>query len=167
MNYNITIKTTLEGRKIIRADFIAKIKNEKFVYEIDKPEGDWHPINFGTATTGMKDWIGNVRDLKEIPEKDEILCVVEGIYEGKMRKVPNIKLREMIGKIGERVMVTEHVNIAGGFDMLATKKRILDMGNKDLNWINIGWSNDNECRWLRIDPYTGEVKECIGQPHLR
>lgn len=163
MNYTVGVEVTSEGQKRMRADVVTKIKNEKRVYRINKPKGDWRPINFGTATTNMKDWIGNVRELREIPEKGEILCIVEGVYEGRMRKIPNIKLREMIKKIGERVMVTEHINVAGGFDMLATKKRILDSGNPDFNWINIGWSNDKECKYLRIDPYTGETKECTGQ----
>lgn len=163
MQYNIGVELTAEGKKSMRLDVIIKIKNEKRTYRIDKPAGEWRPINFGTATTNMKDWIGNVRALKEMPENDEVFCVVEGVYDGKMRKIPNVKLRETIKMIGERVMVTEHINVAGGFDMLATKKRILDSGNPDLNWINIGWSNDQQSQYLRVDPYTGEVRKCVGE----
>ncbi len=163
MKYKIVIEITSEGQKRMRTDVTSKIKNEKRTYSIDKPKGEWHPVQFNTATTNMTDWIGNIRELKEIPEKGEILCVVEGVYEGKMRHVSNIKLCETINKIGERVMVTEHMNVAGGFDMLATKKRILYEGNRDINWINIGWSNDSQSKFLRIDPFTGEVKECISE----
>ena len=59
-------------------------------------------------------------------------------------------------------MVTEHLNVAGGFDMLASKSRIIDLKKPELNFINIGWSTNKSCRYLRVDPYTGETKELLG-----
>jgi hypothetical protein len=61
-------------------------------------------------------------------------------------------------------MVTEHINVAGGFDMLATTKRILDLKNPNLNFVNVGWTNNKESRYIRIDPYTGEEHKCVGDP---
>lgn len=112
---------------------------------------EW-PFHYFTATTDMKDFIGNVR------ATNGSVCSVEGVYRGKMQTLRNIKIYSDF-KINERVMVTEHVDINGRFGFIATKKRVL-FG--DLNFINIGWSNEEGSRRLVIDIYTGEAKEMKG-----
>lgn len=133
--------------------------DEKLTYILKKEKDDMRPVNFFTATTDMRDWIGNIRDI-QATDKDTF-CIVEGVYRGIKRKVKNIKVRLQNPKIGERVMVTEHINVVGGFDLLATKGRLLDLAKPDLNFINIGWSNKEQCFYLRVDPYTGETQNCI------
>lgn len=141
------------------------LSNKEVLYFIDKQGKNSHPVDFFTATTDMRDWIGNIREMEQ--KGNDVFCIVEGIYRGLKRKVRNIKLRfrkDEDLKIGERVMVTEHINVAGGYDMLATKIKLLDIKKPDLNFINIGWTDDKQCIYLRIDPYTGEQKECVGNP---
>jgi hypothetical protein len=121
-----------------------------------KPNEEW-PVKFYTATHQMNDFIGN------IVESDENSCSVRGVYNGYMQVVRNVKIGIdcHMAKKGERVMVTEHLNVDGKLEFLATKSRIL-IG--DLNFINIGWSNGNKCRFQRIDVYTGESKIIVGPP---
>lgn len=156
----------LDGKSYAVAKVKPVLKDSEVVYKIESPPGDgWQRTCFETATTGMKDWIGNIREITEVPDKNEIFLSVEGVYEGYMQTIKGVKWREQgTPKIGQRVMVTEHVNVAGAFDMLATGKRILDDGNPNLNFVNIGWTNDKESRFIRIDPYTGEEHKCVGDP---
>lgn len=139
------------------------INGKKAVYKIGKNKSKERSVIFYTATTNIVDWIGNIREFHE--KKDCITASVEGVYRGIKRKLKNIKILDpSISKIGDRVMVTEHLNVNGTFEMIATKKRILDLKQADLNFINIGWTDDKECRYLRIDPYTGESKYIVGNP---
>jgi hypothetical protein len=141
------------------------ITQEEVVYSIRRQSPKERPVKFYTGTTDMKDWIGTVRSIVNDNQTHECLLSVEGIYRGSKRILRNIKARDpQTVKIGERVMVTEHLNVAGGFDMIATKRRILDLKKPELNFINIGWSTTEECRFLRVDPYTGETKELLGNP---
>lgn len=162
---NIDYQIGMTDDKKLFVKIMPVLSNQEVVYSIEKHRNNFlRPVKFFTATTDMRDWIGNIREMKQ-KDKD-VLCAVEGIYRGTKRKVKNVKLRfrkNESPKVGARVMVTEHINVAGGFDLLATKIRLLDLSKPDLNFINIGWSDDKECKFLRIDPYTGEVKECTSE----
>lgn len=119
-------------------------------YSLSKPSEDALPVSFFTATTPMKDFIGNVTQIEGKK------CAVRGVYEGIMREVKNIEIAdEAIKSVGDRVMVTEHINTCGTFELLATKKRIL-LG--DINFINIGWKIGNKSKYIRVDVYTGNHK---------
>ena len=108
------------------------------------------PTSFFTATNTMKDFIGNITEI------NGKYCSVKGVYEGIMREVKKIQIEdESFKTIGERVMVTEHINTCGSFELLATKRRIL-MG--DFNFINIGWKTGEKTKYLRVDVYTGNHK---------
>jgi hypothetical protein len=122
----------------------------EIVFSLPKPTCQSVPTSFFTATSTMKDFIGNIVSIKDKK------CIVKGIYEGKMREVKNIEIvEENIKNIGERVMVTEHINTCGTFELLASKKRIL-MG--DINFINFGWKTGNKTQYIRVDVYTGNHK---------
>jgi len=159
----IRYKIYCEGEDETFIKIKPTLTQKEVVYSIKRKSSKERPVQFYTGTTDMKDWIGNVREIVE--RNDETFLSVEGIYRGKNQTLRNIKSRDSnIKKIGDRVMVTEHLNVAGSFDMLATKRRIMDNKKSELNFINIGWSTDEICRYLRTDPYTGETKECIGGP---
>jgi len=100
----------------------------------------------------MRDFIANVTKF----EAD--ICSVRGVYRGRMRELRNVRAYIPF-KAGERTMVTEHVDINGRFGFIATKKRIL-LG--DLNFVNVGWSDEHRSRRLTVDIYTGEVRESNG-----
>jgi hypothetical protein len=122
----------------------------ELVFSLPKPTSSSIPTSFFTATATMKDFIGNIVSINGKH------CIVKGVYEGIMREVKNIEIvEENIKNIGDRVMVTEHINTCGTFELLASKKRIL-MG--DINFINIGWKTDNKTRYMRVDIYTGNYK---------
>jgi len=104
---------------------------------------------FYTATTQMKDFIGN------IITTDNGICSIKGVYQGREQVVRNVKLLYNNAKNGDRVMVTEHLNLEGKFEFLATKHRILQ---GDLNFINCGWKDGNKVHYYRIDIYTGDYK---------
>jgi hypothetical protein len=132
------------------------IYNENMRYEIEKIGEDTWPVKFFTATNDMKDFIGNVKEINGNK------CSIRGIYRGSDIIVKNVIIYDKnINKINERVMVTEHINVNGEFELIATKKRIL---YPYLNFINIGWSNSEKCIFIRIDVYTGESKQCEGKP---
>jgi len=162
-NYDIGWQM-LDGKRFMIAKIRPALGTPEVVHKIESPGKSWQPSSFFTATTAMKDWIGTIRAFTKIEGKDTLLDV-QGVYDGHMQIIKGIKLRtDTEPKIGQRVMVTEHVNVSGGFDMLATNRRILDLSNPNLNFVNIGWSSNKECRYLRIDPYSGECKECVGNP---
>lgn len=154
-----------EGDNKIFVEIFTAITGEKTLCYIEKESGDEVPVQYFTATTDMKDWIGTVREITE--NNGEKLLSVEGVYRGTKQLIKGIKCRDSnIKKVGDRVMVTEHLNVAGSFDMIATKSRIIDLQKPDLNFVNIGWTNKDHCRYLRVDPYTGETKECVGNSIL-
>ena len=155
----IRYSITFEDDRII-ATLTPTISDKEVVYYFDRKDDKERSVKFYTATTDMKDWIGKIR---KITNNNKVS--VEGIYRGKNQTLNNIILVGLKNpRIGERVMVTEHIDVSGQFNMLATKKRIQDLRKPELNFINIGWSTDKQCRYLRIDPYIGNTKECIGQP---
>ena len=117
--------------------------------------GEW-PVQFCTATTDMKDFIGNVSSIGGGK------CSVRGVYRGRDREVRGVTVASPdVKKVGDRVMVTEHVGVDGKFGFLATKRRIL---KGDLNFACVGWSNEERCRYVRVDVYTGNHVEVSGPP---
>jgi hypothetical protein len=102
------------------------------------------PLVWYTATSKMVDFIGNVTSINKNK------CEVRGVYSGKMQNIKNIRIVDCaINRIGERVMITEHVNIFGKFELIATKCRIL---YGDTNFINVGYPE----HYAIVDIYTGE-----------
>jgi len=125
---------------------------------ISRLSSDEWPVQFFTSTTDMRDWIGNVTKIEDGK------CSVEGVYRRRWTKMRNIRVCDAaIVKEGDRVMITEHMNIDGKMGFIATKRRVL-VENKGsaINYANVGWSDDKRCRYLRFDVYTGEYKifEC-------
>ncbi len=107
-----------------------------------------------TATTQMKDFIGRIKSFNY----NNKICNVFGFYMGREQNINGVKLfniKDFI--VGERVMVTEHININGNLELIATKNRILE---GDINFINIGWiKNGKIISQTIIDAYTGDFKE--------
>jgi len=127
-----------------------KLHVSKKFYEIE-PICDSYPVKFYTATTNMKDFIGNITNISGNK------CSVKGVFYGTIKEMHNVIIHSpKINKVGERVMVSEHITVDGRLELIATKERIL---KNDVNFINIGWSNQIECRYLRIDIYTGDCRE--------
>lgn len=116
------------------------------------------PVKFFTATTDLKDFIGNV-----VKINSNNTCSVKGVYRGKMLTLKNIRIGESGIIKDKRVMVSEHLNVDGKMELIATLKRILLGG---MNFINIGWSNKTESHITRIDIYTGETKLIYGGPNV-
>jgi hypothetical protein len=126
-------------------------------YKIEKLRDNMQFFHSGTATLDMRDFIGNISK-----NNDDQIYEINGVYRGIFRK--GLKARSLENRkliISERVMITEHLNVNGQFELVISKKRILD-GN--LNFINIGWSDEKECDYLRIDYYTGEARVIKGDP---
>jgi hypothetical protein len=120
----------------------------------EKP-GQW-PIRHFTSTTDMRDFIADVVSI------EGSTCIVDGVYRRRMVRMRNVRVcSPEIRKPGDRVMVTEHVGIDGRFGFMATKKRVLA---GDLNFINVGWSDEEESKYLVVDIYTGEAKTVVGRP---
>lgn len=116
------------------------------------------PVMFYTATTDMRDFIGNVTEI--VNNK----CSVKGVYRGSMVNLKGVIIKEdKIIKVGQRVMITEHINIEGKLELLATTRRIINLSDSNLNFVNIGWSNESECYFCRIDIYTGEYRFVKGE----
>lgn len=140
-----------DGVRISLTPIVAKKKQDFFI-----PRRNGQVVRFFTATTLMKDFIGNVVDLYG----DR--CSVQGVIYGKDRKIPNVRILDpRINRKGQRVMITEHVRVDGKFELVATKERILE---GDINFLNVGWTTDKESRYLRIDVYTGESRNILGAP---
>lgn len=129
----------------------------RYTVKQDK-ESEW-PVKFFTATTDMRDFIANTTGMS----RDGFYCKVKGVYRGETREVNNVLVKDngIRKHPGDRVMVTEHVNPSGKMEFIATKKRIL---KGDLNFISFGWSDENRCRFLRVDVYTGDSAYLIGRP---
>lgn len=122
--------------------------------KIDRRHVDEWPVRFFTSTTNMKDWIGNVT--KIVDGK----CSVKGVYRGRMMELNNITVcSDQISQPGDRVMVTEHMDVDGKLGFIATKRRVLvtNQGSA-VCYACVGWSNNKRCRYLRFDVYTGEHK---------
>ncbi len=137
------------GAGEVKISFIPAITNKATSISIKNTEKDGSFTKFYTATTQMKDFIGNILSI------NQKYCVVKGVYQGQMQEIKNIKICFDGAKIGERVMVTEHLDLDGRFELLATKHRILQ---GDLNFINCGWKSGNKINYYRIDIYTGLSK---------
>jgi len=122
-------------------------------YEYSKSVDAAWPVQFFTATSDMRDCIGNVTQM------GTGTCTVKALYRGKTTELRNVRILDNeIKNNGDRVMVTEHLTVGGRMELVATKKPLLKAKHKDLNFINIGWSNKRECSFMRIDVYTGEVE---------
>ena len=137
---------------------VSSFINGELRYSLEAPGADYWPVIFFTATTDMRDFIGNVVAV----DPSGLVCSVKGAYRGNMQRVNNVfaRGREPIG-LHQRVMVTEHISTDGKFEFIATKKRVL---HGDLNFINLGWSNESRCKHWRIDAYTGDSKLIVGAP---
>ena len=109
----------------------------------------------------MKDCIGNV-----ISFQADGTCTADIVYRGSQVQIHGIVIKdESIILAGQRVMVTEHVNVDGHLELIATKQRVLMDGKSDFNFVNFGWSNDTVCKFKRVDIYTGEVVELESGPN--
>jgi hypothetical protein len=128
--------------------FSPIITNIENTYSIHKVSDSEWPVYFNTCTTDLRDFIGNI---VKIENKK---CVVKGVYRGRIVEMRNVIIYDdNIKNINDRIMITEHMDISGKINFIATKKRIL---SNLPHWINIGWSNEQRCRYVRIDIYTGE-----------
>lgn len=123
-------------------------------YSLSKISENSMPIKFFTATNLMRDAIGNILNI------DGNFCRAKGFIWG-YKELGGIKIIDKsINSIGQRIMISEHIDVNGHFELVATTKKILTIGN--INFINIGWKDKDIIKYLRIDPYTGEhivVKE--------
>ncbi len=122
--------------------------------KIDRRHANEWPVQFFTSTTNMKDWIGNVTEIADGK------CSAKGVYRGEWVEINNIRIcSDEIKQVGNRVMVTEHMDVNGKMGLIATTKRVLvtNQGSA-VNYACVGWSNDKRCRYLRFDVYTGEHK---------
>jgi len=154
------IKYKAENKdNILSLVFIPLIFDKDKEFKINKPLnklGAW-PIMFYTATTDMRDFIGNITQI------DNGKCAIKGVYRGQMAEMKGVFIKEdKIKRIGQRVMVTEHLNVNGQLELIATIKRIINITDSNLNFVNIGWSDEKDCEYLRIDIYTGESKTLNG-----
>lgn len=122
--------------------------------KIDRKNTNEWPVQFFTSTTNMKDWIGNVTKIAGD------VCSVKGVYRGGMVEINNIQVcNDEIRQLGDRVMVTEHMDVDGRMGFIATKRRVLVTSKGSaVNYACVGWSDDKRCRYLRFDVYTGEHK---------
>lgn len=113
---------------------------------------DYKAKDFYTLTTDIRDFIGNIKSI------DGDKCTVFGLYRGKERLIKNIRIVQPV-KVGDRIIVTEYINLDGKFQLIATKSRILMQKNPWLTFINVGWLNtNNNGFYYRIDPYFGGFK---------
>ncbi len=122
--------------------------------KISRRHADEWPVQFFTSTTNMKDWIGNVTQIADGK------CSVKGVYRGEWVELHSISVcSDEIRQSGDRVMVTEHMNVDGKMGFIATKRRVLVTNRGSaVNYACVGWSNNKRCRYLRFDVYTGECK---------
>ena len=131
----------MQSDKIILA-LKTLIKNETQTIILDRPISkpqSW-PVHFWTATTDIKDFIGNIKTI--LPDGK---CDVDCLYRGEQICLQNVVIKDKsIKRIGQRVMLTEHININGEFEIIATIKRIISLEKSGLNFINIGWSDTIE-----------------------
>lgn len=144
-------------------DLIVRIKpligGDEIEYKISmENENEW-PVTFNTnSAPEFKDFIGDVVAI------DGNKCTVRGAYKGRVQDVRNIRIcSKEIKKTKDRVMVTEHMDVSGRFDFIATKQRVLF---EVCHWVNVGWSNEKRCRHLRVDLYTGDCKEITTGPNV-
>lgn len=139
-----------KSNKTLVADF-KPVYGPKQEYKISNDNEKAWPVRFYTATTNMVDFIGNV------VRADDTSCSVRGVYRGVDREIGNVRMIDDV-KPGQRVMVTEHIDVNGKIELVATTKRLLKDGREDLNFINIGWSDHHKSKVIRIDVYTGESR---------
>jgi len=146
--------TFFDGNKIGKR-IKPLIGGEKECFINRQSKEEW-PIQFYTNTTDLRDFIANVTSI------NKKICSVKGVYRGIMKELKNIRICSPdIKKIGDRVMVTEHIDVSGKFDFIATKKRVL---SNVCHFINVGWSDHEKSRYIIIDIYTGQTRETQGPP---
>lgn len=123
----------------------------------DKPNA--RPVLFYTATSDIRDFIANITEI--VGKK----CSVNGFYREAVVTLNNVPIKDdKITKVGQRVMVTEHVDVAGKFELIATTHRVLCQSDPGLNFVNVGWTDDSGSVYHRIDVYTGEFIIVSGHP---
>lgn len=150
------MKTTYDDKNI-GLKITPQIGSDEVDVQIEKKSDAEWPVQFYTSSTDVKDWVGNVTKIEGGK------CSVRGVYRGSMCELTNIRICDDSIKNGARVMVTEHLGIDGKMGFIATKRRVLLGGSGSaLNFVNIGWSDEKKCRYVRFDVYTGEstVLEC-------
>jgi hypothetical protein len=137
----------------LEVEFTPLLNSKKHKYKIYQFDIKEWKVQCLTATTDMRDFIGNITFI------DGCYCTAKGVYRGKMTEVRNVRVLDPKFRVGQRVMVSEHLNINGEMDFLASTKRVL---KDNINFINFGWSNEGHSRCCRVDIYTGEHKEVYG-----
>ena len=148
----------------MKISVMPKLINELKCYELRCPNSfneSW-AIKFYTATTDIKDAIGNIVDYNKKTQR----CSVKMIYRGEEHVAKNVLIRDIqLGKYsqGQRVMITEHIDVTGHFGFLISDKRLINPRYPGLNFINIGWSDDKNSIYKRIDIYTGEEHTIKGE----
>ena len=159
LNYDIKII----GRSLnIMTTVSLLISGKKEKFYIPRAGHDEWPVKFWTCTTDIRDFIANTTQMHDTK------CSVKGVYRGYQSDLHNVRICDKVIKnINERVMVMEHLDVNGNMELIATKKRVLLDGEQSgINFLNVGWSNEVECKYLRIDIYTGECKEIVTGPNF-
>lgn len=151
------------GHKAPNENIFAKIRtplsNTDTFYIVERPCAEAQPYHCFTATTDMRDWIGNVTKLWT-EDDGRTFCSVKGVYRGKQGEYTKIRVIDSaIQKVGQRVMVTEHLDVSGKLEFIASTKRLISVTESEMNFINIGWIVEGQFHHMRVDPYTGEAKE--------
>jgi hypothetical protein len=159
VNYDIgTVDSNQEKPNEVFLKVRIALSNTDMLYTLKRASEHARPWHSYTATTDMRDWIGNITkifDVNGVP-----FCSVKGYYRNRKSEFTNIRIVDgAIKKIGERVMVTEHLSVDGKLELIASKRRLLSVKDSNLNFINIGWIENSCFRHLRVDPYTGDSKE--------
>lgn len=158
LDYNLIYKND-NIREWLEFEFRPKLGSEVFL-KMNKQDSAEYPVDFYTCCNPLDDYIGNIVSLGL-----DNTCSVHGYIKGAMRLVNNVTVADpKILKVGQRVMVTEHLNISGQIDLLATTFKILE---SNVSYFNFGWSNTERSRFYRIDVHTGHHVEIKGPVILR
>ena len=142
-----------EPTKYYKKKFVPIMKEEEQTYEIEKQNKYEIPFQSYTVTQPMSDGIGNVIDINI----ENNTCSVKCVWRGNECVLNNVIIWDNnIKSKHDRVMVTEHLNIDGHMELVATKKRILMQG---FNYFNFGWESKTSRRIIVVDVYTGEWRK--------
>ena len=148
------LKKKTEGDTIFAVCALTDMLERKHTFEIAKHHNDEEFMSSKTATTDMRDFIGNI--IAYVKDGDK--CTVQGHFRGQQRQVVARIVDDSVNRDGGRVMCTDHLNVSGEMEYIVTSRPIIQ-GN--INFLNIGWidKKTKHFRHLRIDVYTGESRE--------
>ncbi|RKY43076.1 MAG: hypothetical protein DRP85_00845 [Candidatus Makaraimicrobium thalassicum] len=133
-----------EGKDYLVVKLWIPLLQKVVAYDIKILDG-WKPYVYYTATTGMLECIGTL-----ISENE-----AEGYALHNPKKRFKIKNPFNI-KVGERVIITEHINLEGQQEYLVSKHRLYC---GDVNYVHLALQkNDKIKEVLRIDVMTGACK---------